>query len=147
LGRILTTSSSGSSSGSKEKLKVISMTGGFRDLKVYQLAFDAARQMRLISLKFSKEETYSLTDQIRRSSRSVCANVGEGYRKRLYPKHFTSKMTDADGEATETTIWLDFALDCSHIEIEVYNEILNKYNEIGRMLNAMAQQPEKFLPK
>jgi four helix bundle protein len=118
------------------------MTGSFRDLRVYQLAFEAAREIRLISIKFPKEETYSLTDQIRRSSRSVCANIGEGYRKRMYPKHFTSKMTDADGEATETTIWLDFALDCNYIDKETYNELLNKYNEIGRMLNAMAQQPE-----
>lgn len=123
------------------------MAGSFRDLKVYKMAFEAAREIRLISMKFPKEETYSLTDQIRRSSRSVCANIGEGYRKRIYPKHFTSKMTDADGEATETTIWLDFALDCGYIEKSVYDQLLNKYNEIGRMLNAMAQQPEKFLPK
>jgi four helix bundle protein len=123
------------------------MAGSFRDLKVYQLAFEAAREIRLLSTKFPKEETYSLTDQIRRSSRSVCTNIGEGYRKRIYPKHFTSKMTDADGEATETTIWLDFALDCNYIDAETHQTLQNKYNEIGRMLNAMAQQPEKFLPK
>jgi hypothetical protein len=74
------------------------MTGSFRELKVYKLSFEAARQIRLISMKFPKEETYSLTDQIRRSSRSVCVNIGEGYRKRIYPKHFSSKMTDADGK-------------------------------------------------
>ncbi|HEY4197182.1 MAG TPA: four helix bundle protein, partial [Mucilaginibacter sp.] len=73
------------------------MTGSFRELKVYQLAFQAAREVRVLTFKFPKEETYSLTDQIRRSSRSVCINIGEGYRKRIYPKHFTSKMTDADG--------------------------------------------------
>lgn len=123
------------------------MTGSFKDLKVYQLAFEAAREIFKISKKFPKEETYSLTDQVRRSSRSVCANLGEGYRKRLYPKHFTSKMTDADGEATETSIWLDFALDCEYIDISTHNHLQEKYQEIGRMLNSMALHPEKFTPK
>jgi four helix bundle protein len=117
------------------------MTGSFRELRVYQLAFEAAREIRILTLKFPKEETYSLIDQIRRSSRSVCVNIGEGYRKRIFPKHFTSKMTDADGEATETSIWLDFALDCDYINLQT------KYNEIGRMLNSMAANPEKFTPK
>jgi len=123
------------------------MAGSFRDLKVYQLAFEAAREIRLISMKFPKEETYSLTDQVRRSSRSVCVNIGEGYRKRIYPKHFSSKMTDADGEATETSIWLDFALDCEYIDSKAFNVLQEKYDEIGRMLNSMAQHPEKFTPK
>jgi len=123
------------------------MTGSFRELKVYQMSFEAARQIRLISMKFPKEETYSLTDQIRRSSRSVCVNIGEGYRKRIYPKHFSSKMTDADGEATETSIWLDFALDCEYIDKESFNALQEKYSEIGGMLNSMALYPEKFTPK
>lgn len=123
------------------------MTGSFKELKVYQLAFEAAKAIFIISKSFPKEETYSLTDQIRRSSRSVCANIGEGYRKRLYPKHFTSKMTDADGEATETSIWLDFALEFGYINTEDYNSLQKKYEDIGRMLNAMANSPEKFLPK
>jgi four helix bundle protein len=123
------------------------MTGSFRDLKVYQLAFQSAREVRILSLKFPKEETYSLTDQIRRSSRSVCINIGEGYRKRVYPKHFSSKMTDADGEATETSIWLDFALDCGYITQSEHDTLQIKYNEIGRMLNSMASNPEKFIPK
>jgi len=123
------------------------MTGSFRELKVYQMAFQAAREIRIISLKFPKEETYSLTDQIRRSSRSVCINIGEGYRKRIYPKHFTSKMTDADGEATETSIWLDFALDCEYIDSNTHKTIQEKYTKIGRMLYSMALNPEKFLPK
>ena len=84
------------------------MTGSFKDLKVYQLAFEAANTIFQISKRFPEEETYSLIDQIRRSSRSVCVNIGEGNRKRIYPKHFTTTMTDADGEATETSIWLDF---------------------------------------
>lgn len=123
------------------------MKGSFRELKVYQLAFAAASEIFKISKKFPKEETYSLTDQIRRSSRSVCTNIGEGYRKRLYPKHFTSKMTDSDGEATGTTIWLDFALDCEYLNMETHSNLLNKYEEIGRMLNSMALHPEKFVPK
>jgi four helix bundle protein len=123
------------------------MTGSFKELKVYQLAFESAREIFRVSKKFPKEETYSLTDQVRRSSRSVCANIGEGYRKRLYPKHFTSKMTDADGEATETSIWLDFALDCEHINLEIHTALQNNYLEIGRMLNSMALNPEKFTPK
>ncbi|RWY57225.1 four helix bundle protein [Mucilaginibacter gilvus] len=110
------------------------MTGSFRDLKVYQSAFEAARAIFHLSKKFPKEETYSLTDQIRRSSRSVCANIGEGYRKRIYPKHFTSKMTDADGEATETSIWLDFALDCGYIEKQSYDLLFAKYEEIAGCL-------------
>src|ERR1700749_417230 len=107
------------------------MTGSCRQLKVYEMSCEAARQIRLISMKFPKEETYSLTDQIRRSSRSVCVNIGEGYRKRIYPKHFSSKMTDADGEATETTIWLDFALDAGYIDANTNNLLQAKYAEIG----------------
>lgn len=123
------------------------MTRSFKDLKVYQLAFESAQSIFHLSKRFPKEETYSLTDQIRRSSRSVCANIGEGYRKQIYPKHFTSKMTDADGEATETSIWLDFALDCGYLNKDEYNVLYPKYSEIGRMLNSMANNPEKFLPK
>ena len=114
---------------------------------MYQLAFQAAREIRVLTFKFPKEETYSLTDQIRRSSRSVCINIGEGYRKRIYPKHFASKMTDADGEATETSIWLDFALDCEYITSIEHTSLQTKYSEIGRMLNSMALNPEKFIPK
>lgn len=123
------------------------MTGSFKELKVYRLAFDAAKHIYIISKNFPKEETYSLTDQIRRSSRSVCVNIGEGYRKRIYPKHFTSKITDADGEATETSIWLDFALEFGYLSEDDFNFLQLKYAEIGRMLNSMANNPENFLPK
>ena len=123
------------------------MAGSFKDLKVYQLAFEAAILIHTISNAFPKGEKYSLTDQIRRSSRSVCANIGEAYRKRIYPKHFTSKITDADGEATETSIWLDFALEFGYVSKENFSFLQTKYVEIGRMLNSMANKPEKFLPK
>ncbi len=123
------------------------MERGYRDLKVYQLAYKLALEIFEISKEFPKEEKYSMTDQIRRSSRSVCANIGEGYRKRRYPKHFSSKMTDADGEFTETQIWLDFAVDCKYINEEIRNRLIKDYGEIGRMLGSMADNPESFLPK
>lgn len=122
-------------------------TVSFKELKVYLLAFEAAKRIFKLSKLFPKEETYSLTDQIRRSSRSVCSNIGEGYRKRIYPKHFTSKRTDPDGEAAETSIWLDFALDCNYINENDFKELQNIYDEIGRMLCSMASNPERFYPK
>ena len=123
------------------------MSGSFKDLKVYQLAFEAANIIFQISKKFPKEETYSLIDQIRRSSDSVCVNIGEGYRKRIYPKHFTTKMTDTDGEATETSIWLDFAYSCDYIKEDEFYLLKSKHQEIGKMLNSMANHSEKFIPK
>ncbi len=88
---------------------------GFRDLKVYQLAFNLAMEIFHESKKFPPEERYSLTDQIRRASRSVPGNIGEGYRKKQCPRMFASKMADADGEATETQVWLDFAQACGYL--------------------------------
>ncbi len=96
---------------------------------------------------FPKEEVYALTDQIRRSSRSVPVNIAEGYRKRMYPNHFRSKMTDADAEASETTVHLDFSKDCGYITPEKHADLVKCYNEIGRMLGGMIEHPEKFLPK
>ena len=88
---------------------------GFRDLKVYQLSYRLAVEIYEESKAFPKEERYSLTDQIRRSSRAVPANIAEAWSKRRYPKHFISKLTDSDGEAAETTVWLDFALDHGYV--------------------------------
>jgi len=88
------------------------MLRGHRDLKVYQTAYKLAMEIFHLSRGFPREELYSLTDQIRRSSRSVAANIAEGFRKRRYPNHFISKLTDCDAEATETQVWLDFAFDC-----------------------------------
>lgn len=123
------------------------MALGFTELNVYKLAYEAAMEIFQLSKKFPKEETYSLTDQIRRSSRSVCANIVEGYRKRIYPKHFSSKMTDADGECGETIVHLSFAKDCKYISQSEFEVLLKKYEEIGRMLGGMIAKPEKFLPK
>jgi four helix bundle protein len=119
---------------------------GHRDLKVYQLAYKLAMDIFRESKAFPKEEKYSLTDQIRRSSRSVAANIAEGFRKRQYPKMFVSKLADSDGEATETQVWLDFARDCEYLAIEKHDELLKGYEEVGRMLGAMMSMPEKFLP-
>ena len=123
------------------------MEQGYKDLKVFQLAYKLAMEIFEITKLFPKEEIYSLTDQIRRSSRSVCVNIGEGYRKRKYPKHFSSKMTDSDGECTETQIWIDFSKDCKYITNEIRDKLYKEYEEVGRMLGSMVNNPEKFLPK
>ncbi len=119
----------------------------FKDLKVYKLAFSLAMEIFEISKDFSKEEKYALTDQIRRSSRSVCSTIAEEYRKRRYPKHFTSKMTDAEGEASETSTWIDFAFSCSYIRKDIQESLNNRYDEVGKMLGSMANNPDRFLPK
>jgi four helix bundle protein len=96
---------------------------------------------------FVKDERYSLTDQIRRSSRSVAANIAEGYRKRQYPAMFVSKMADSDAEATETQVWLDFARDCGYLTSETHDELTRGYEEIGRMLASMIAHPDRFKPQ
>jgi len=116
----------------------------FKDLIVYKKAFKLAMDIFEISKKFPKEETYSLTDQIRRSSRSVCANLGESYRKRRYPKHFVSKISDSDGENAETQVWLHFALECKYISKSEFDDFEDKSLEIGRLLNHMLENPEKY---
>lgn len=120
---------------------------GHRDLKVYQLAYKLAMDIFNASKRFPKEEKYSLTDQIRRSSRSIAANIAEGFRKRQYPKMFVSKLADADGEATETQVWLDFARDCEYMSPKLQAELTKGYEEVGRMLGAMMSMPEKFMPR
>src|SRR6202171_6238407 len=119
-------------------------TRGFRNLRVYQLAYKLAMEIFHLSKAFPPEERFSLTDQIRRSSRSVPANIGEGYRKKLYPKMFVSKMADADGEATETQVWLDFAAACEYLSQKRRLELVAGYEEVGRMLGGMIAHPEKF---
>lgn len=120
---------------------------GYRDLKVYQLAYKLAMDIFWESKAFPKDERFSLTDQIRRSSRSVATNIAEGFRKRQYPKMFLSKLADSDGEAAETQVWLDFALDCEYLSRARHDELLNKYEEVGKMIGTMMTMPEKFIPK
>ena len=117
---------------------------GYKDLIVYKKAYQAAMEIFYLSKTFPKEETYSLTDQIRRSSRSVCANIAEGYRKRLYPKHFVSKLSDSDGECAETMVHLDFAKDCGYISENQHIQILEEYTQVGKMIGSMMNTPEKF---
>jgi four helix bundle protein len=117
---------------------------GFRDLRVYQLAFKRAMEIYEESKKFPREELYSLTDQIRRASRSVPGNIGEGYRRRLYPKIFVNKMSEADGEGTETQVWIDFAYACGYISAELQLRWRRGYEEVGRMLGSMIAHPERF---
>ena len=117
---------------------------GFRGLRVYQLAFKLAMEIYRESKKFPREELYSLTDQIRRASCSVASNIGEGYRRKLYPKMFVSKMSDADGEGSETQVWIEFAYACGYISAELRLRWLEGYEEIGRMLGGMIAHPEKF---
>jgi four helix bundle protein len=120
------------------------LSQGFRDLKVYQLAFRLAMEIFELSKSFPAEEKFSLTDQIRRASRSVPGNIGEGYRKKRYPRMFISKMADADGEATETQIWLDFACACGYLSESRKLELIKGYEEVGRMLGGMIARPERF---
>ncbi len=117
---------------------------GFRGLRVYQLAFKLAMEIYHESKKFPREELYSLTDQIRRASRSVAGNIGEGYRRKLYPKMFVSKMSDADGEGTETQVWIEFAFACGYVSTELHSRWIRGYEEIGRMLGSMIAHPERF---
>src|SRR6202521_4013187 len=115
------------------------------DLDAYRKAFDASITIFEMSRKFPKEEKYSLTDQIRRSSRSVCANLAEAYRKRRYPAHFALKLSDSETENTETEVWLDFAHDCKYIAVELYKDFTFRNNEVGKLLWNMINNPEKFI--
>ena len=127
-----------------KELRAMQTAQGFKDLRVYQLAFRLAMEIFQASKSFPKEEKYSLTDQIRRASRSVAANIGEGYRKKRYPRMFISKMADADGEATETQIWLEFAVACDYLPQDIHRKLVAGYEELGRMLGGMIAHPEKF---
>lgn len=116
----------------------------FQDLLAYKKSFALAMRVFELSKSFPKEEVYSLTDQIRRSSRSVTANIAEAYRKRVYPKHFHSKLTDCDAENSETQVWIEFAYNCNYISAETYNELTLENNEIGKLINYMILNPAKF---
>ncbi len=118
--------------------------GNFKDLGVYKKSFDLAMDIFKTSKHFPKEETYSLTDQIRRSSRSVTTSIAESYRKRQYIAHFLSKVSDADMENSETQVWLDFALACHYISEDVHRDLLRKSEEVGRMLYHMLTYPQKY---
>ena len=116
----------------------------FRDLKVYKAAFSLQQEIFEGSKGFPKEELYSLTNQIRRSSRSIGANLAEAWQKRLYPAHFVSKLSDSDAEQAETQHWLDTALACEYIPEQLHERLMKRCAEIGRMLGGMIAHPERF---
>ncbi len=109
----------------------------FRDLNVYRGAFEAAAQVFELTKRFPVEERYSLTDQLRRSSRSICANIAEAWRKRRYPASFVSKLSDADAEAAETQVWLDMALRCGYLDAEGHRALIDRYDHICAQLSKM----------
>ena len=117
---------------------------GYRDLKVYALAYQLALDIHEITKKYPKEEKYSLTDQIRRSSRSVPANLAEAWKKRRYEKAFISKLIDCAGEAGETEVWLDFSKDFGYIKDNQYQQLMERYDEVNRMLYGMIDKADKF---
>ena len=116
-----------------------------RDLDVYKKAFDASMEIFRLSKNFPKTETYSLTDQIRRSSRSVCANLAEAWRKRRYAAHFISKLSDVEAEAAETQVWLEFCVECEYLDREIARTLYQKYNEIIGTLVGMINHPETWV--
>lgn len=117
---------------------------GYRDLKVYQCAYQLAIDIHHLTKRFAIEEKYALTDQIRRSSRSVAANLAEAWKKRRYEKTFISKLIDCAGESGETEVWLDFAKDFGYLSEDQHRELISRYDEVDRMLNGMINKPEKF---
>ena len=116
----------------------------YKKLKGYIKSYELAMSIFVISKQFPADETFSLTSQIRRSSRSVCTNIAEGYRKRRYPAHFISKLTDADMENSETIVWIDFAFSCKYINELTRNNLTRQAEETGKILNFMIQNPSKF---
>ncbi len=116
----------------------------FTDLLAPKKSFSLAMHISETSKSFLKQKKYALMDQIRRSSRSVCANMAEAYRKRRYVNHFISKLTDCDGENSETTVWLDFAFECNYLSSEIHHYLTHKSAEIGKLINYMINNPDKF---
>jgi four helix bundle protein len=120
--------------------------GGFRELRVYQRGYAAAMHIYEVSKSFPAEERYSLTDQIRRSSRSVCANIAEAWKKRRYPAAFVSTLTTAEGESAETQVWLDFARDGGFISKQTHKELTIEYDRVNAELFKMTTNPQAWCP-
>lgn len=118
--------------------------GYYKDLIAYKKAYELAMEIFILSRKFPVEEKYSLTDQVRRSSRSVCTNIAEAYRRRRYKGNFISKLNDSETENSETQVWLDFALDCGYLTQEMHSQLTVKNNEIGKLIWYMINNPGKF---
>ncbi len=127
--------------GSKKKTERIKSV---RDLLVYRKAFNSAMEIFEVSKTFPREELFSLTDQIRRSSRSVCTNLSEAWRKRRYIAVFINKLSDSGQEAAETQTWLEFSLACNYMGKQAYEKLLNEYEEIFAMLHSMTEKADTF---
>ncbi|MEB3282795.1 MAG: four helix bundle protein [Lyngbya sp.] len=121
------------------------MINNHEDLEVYQMAFDAAMKIFELSKNFPQEEKYSLTDQIRRSSRSVCANLAEAWRRRRYKGSFLTRLNDAEAEAAETQVWLKFAVKCNYLELHQARELYSRYNHILGIIVNITNDPDKWL--
>ncbi|WP_439185263.1 four helix bundle protein [Carboxylicivirga taeanensis] len=116
----------------------------FRDLIVYQKAYTISMDIFVLTKTFPKEERYSLVDQVRRSSRSICANLSEAWAKRRYEKVFINKLTDCLGEEFETETWLKYSADCEYLSDEEFSKLMSQYEEVRKMLISMINSPEKF---
>ena len=116
----------------------------FRELEVYQLCRQLSKEIFEVSKQFPKEEIYSLTDQMRRSSRSVGAQIAEAWGKRRYEKHFISKLTDAEGEQLETQHWIETASQCSYLPDQVADNLLDRYDSVGKMITSMIEKSSWF---
>jgi four helix bundle protein len=116
-----------------------------RQLEVYQVAFESAMKVFRQSKAFPKEETYSMTDQVRRSSRSICANLSEAWRKRRYQAAFLSKLSDAETEAAETQVWIEFAVNCEYLDRAVGRDLYRSYDSIIAMIVSMINNPEAWV--
>jgi len=119
----------------------------YRELRVYQTAFEGAMRIFELTKTFPREEKYSMVDQMRRSSRSVCANIAEAWRKRRYPAHFVSKLSDSEGEAEETRVWLEFSLRCGFLSMENFTELDDTYDNVLGQLVKMIGRPEQWTIK
>lgn len=122
----------------------MAIINSFRDLIVYQKAYKLALEIFEETKKFPSEEKYSLTDQIRRSSRSVTSNISEAWSKRIYEKYFVSKFSDALGEEYETEVWLDYSKDCGYMKINKHKCFMEEYEEVRKMLISIINNPQKF---
>ena len=118
--------------------------GYYKDLLAFKKGYELAMEIFTLSKRFPLEEKYALTDQIRRSSRSVCTNLAEAYRRRLYKDYFISKLNDSETENAETQVWLDFSHDCKYITPEEFNHLSTKNDEVGKLIWYMTNNPDKF---
>ena len=118
--------------------------GDYKNLIVYKKSYALAMEIFIITKAFPTEEKYSLTDQIRRSSRSVCTNLAEAYRRKRYKDYFISKLNDSETENAETQVWQDFAKDCTYLSLEGYDKLTSLNTEVGKLIWYMINNPDKF---